>query len=88
MRGDRVDVVCRCVRVGFGCFDSGFGHRDRLSTGVRACLDASDFGGRYASGCDEVVRYHRASTPDDLCQLLHAREFQGDRELHGARHLR
>jgi hypothetical protein len=92
MRRDWVDFVHRWVRVGFGWFGSGFGHRNRLISGLRASLDASDFGGRYASGCHEVVRYrHAPCTLHDLResrQFPHAREFRGDSELHGARHLR
>ena len=89
MREDRVDFVRRCVRVGFGWFGSGSGHRERLIPGVRASLDTSDFGGRYASGCHEVVRYHYAPcTPGDLREPRHAGEFRRDSELHGARHLR
>jgi hypothetical protein len=97
MRGDRADLVHGCVRVGPGWFGNSYGHRRRLNAGVRACLnagvraclDSGDFGRRYPSGCHEVVRYqHAACTPDGLRQLPHAREFRGDCELHGARHLR
>ena len=93
----RWDFVHRCVRVRFGCFGSGFGHRNRLIPGLRASLDArdfgaSDFGGRYASGCHEVVRYrHAPRTSHQLREpheLPRTHEFRGDSELHGARHLR
>ena len=89
MRGDRVDFVHRRVRVGFGWFGGGFGHRNRLIPGVRASLDASDFGGRYASGCHKLVRYRHV--PCTLHDRREPRQFPHARwasELHGARHLR
>ena len=79
MRGDRADLVHGCVGAGRKWFGSSCGHRDRLNAGVRASLDGGDFGGRYASGCHEVVRYrHAACTPAGLRQLPHAQEFRGD----------
>ena len=96
MRGDRVEFAHRRVRVGFGWFGGGLGHRSRFIPGVRAFLDARDFAGRHASGCLESFRYrHAFRVPDGLRarhglrapdEFPHAREFRRVRKLHGARH--
>jgi hypothetical protein len=87
MRGDWVDTIHRCVRAGFGRFGWGCGHRSQFGSGVRACLDASDFGARHASGghedsCDRhdpgaLHGLRAGESPADG-------ECRGDRQLHGA----
>jgi len=91
MRGDWVDVIRRRVHAGFGRFGKCCGHRGRLISGVRASLDASDFGGCHAFGGPDVARHRH----DPRALGLRAPgeyppdgEFRGDGELHGARHLR
>ena len=89
MWGEWIDAIRRWVRPGFGI---GFGHRGRLSPGVRACLDASDLGGRHARGHHAVADYrqdpaalHGLGTPHKQAP---GGDFRGGSELHGALHLR